>query len=114
MEQILKLNIIISPAPIGDVYFVLLPNSTSLRSSKLKTEGMYFPMHVVDNNSDTLYLEENKVSADKIKNNYYVALLFKDLHGKYWINDCNGLTKISQTKKNHLVNSLSYEMQQAN
>lgn len=95
-----------SGLPMRDVYFILLPNDQSLESKGIIGQGMSFPMHVVDTGSDDLHLKENKVSESDIKNNYYVALLFKDSQGKYWKNDCNGLKQINQSTEDSLLNKL--------
>ncbi|MCT3212697.1 hypothetical protein EFO60_09640, partial [Limosilactobacillus reuteri] len=41
---------------------------------------------------------------------FYNPPLFKDSQGKYWVNDCNGLKQISQSKEESLINKLSYKM----
>ena len=99
-----------SGLPIRDVYFILLPNNSSVEGKSIAEQGMYFSMHVVDANSSDLFLEEDKIGENDIKNNYYVALLFKDSQGKYWVNDYNGLKQISQSKEESLINKLSYKM----
>lgn len=104
-----------SGLPMRDVYFILLPNDQSLEDREITAQGMYFPMHVVDINSGDLILEENKVGDNDIKNNYYVALLFKDSQGKYWVNDSSGLRQINQSKEENLLSKLklSYKLNPA-